>query len=86
MNNKLWDSYSLGIADDSFDETCGGGILDNLRGRCGGGITAWACTNAGEKSAVMTFNVPKTCSAEDVENAVHAASGDQDLWLDCGQA
>ena len=41
VNNNLWYSYTISLLDDrSIDDSCGGGFLDNLCGRRGGGVTA----------------------------------------------
>ena len=84
VDNAAYLSYTLNLIDDkSIDTSCGGGFLDNLRGRCGQGITAWGCNYVGDTGATMSWNVPETCSVNDVQDAINAASQGQDLKLTC---
>ena len=84
VDNSVFNSYTVNLLNDKdIDSTCGAGFLDNLRGRCGGGITAWACNYTTGKGAQLQFNVPLTCSTDDVSDAINAASQSQNLKLDC---
>ena len=71
-------SYVITLTDDrSIDDTCGGGILDNVRGRCGGGgaVTGWGCNYVGPTGASMSFDVGIGCNGGDVAAAILAAGG-----------
>ena len=69
-------SFDIYLTDDrSIDKTCGGGILDNIRGRCGGVVSGWSCDYQGSTGAHMWFSVALTCSDADVAAALHAAGG-----------
>ena len=75
--------------DSKYDtEGCGAGFLDNFRGRCGV-ITDWTCNIGDDDSANMVFFTSDFCSANDITQAVSAATYDAVPALQCyltGQA
>ena len=66
---------------------CGGGFLDNFRGRCGV-ISNWGCTFVGaeETTAMLYFATSVFCTAYDITAAIGAASYGGIPNMDCQPA
>lgn len=67
--------------DPYYNKQCGGGCLDNIRGRCGV-VTSWECSRDGNNRGHMTFFTSIGCTDYDMTQALHACTkGEQ--TIDC---
>ncbi|KAF4302221.1 hypothetical protein GTA08_BOTSDO09653 [Botryosphaeria dothidea] len=68
-----WDVYLDNDA--SYNKQCGGGCLDNIRGRCGV-VTDWGCERNGG-TAHMHFSTGSGCTNYDMTQALKACTKGQ---------
>jgi hypothetical protein len=61
------------VKDTQYNKQCGGGCLDNLRGRCGA-ITMWGCSRNSDGGARYEFDTTDFCSDYDVTQAMLACT------------
>lgn len=70
--------------DANYNKQCGGGCLDNIRGRCTT-VTDWGCSRDDAGQAYMHFLTPAGCSDYDMTQALKACTkGEQ--TIDCSYA
>ncbi|GME34945.1 uncharacterized protein LTHEOB_11506 [Neofusicoccum parvum] len=76
---NLWNVYLDNDAD--YNKQCGGGCLDNIRGRCTN-VTDWKCERDSAGQAHMNFLTPSGCSNWAMTQALKACTkGEQ--TIDC---
>ncbi|EKG12648.1 hypothetical protein MPH_10237 [Macrophomina phaseolina MS6] len=72
--------WAVNIDNDSaYNKQCGGGCLDNIRGRCGV-VTDWGCERNGLDTGLYRFKTSAFCSLNDMTQALHACTG---LTINC---
>ncbi|GME65739.1 hypothetical protein GTA08_BOTSDO09653 [Neofusicoccum parvum] len=70
----VYATWSIYLDNDAtYNKQCGGGCLDNIRGRCGD-VTDWGCTRDSAGTAHYTFNTVSGCTNYDMTQALHACS------------
>lgn len=65
--------------DAAHNKQCGGGCLDNIRGRCGA-VTGWRCERNTAGTGIYHFSTSAFCTLNDMTQALHACSG---LTINC---
>ncbi|EOD43882.1 hypothetical protein GTA08_BOTSDO09652 [Neofusicoccum parvum] len=67
--------------DAAYNKQCGGGCLDNIRGRCGV-VTSWACGRDDAGTATYHFYTTSGCTPYDMTQALHACTK---MTIDCSK-
>lgn len=77
---KQWNVY---LDNDAYyNKQCGGGCLDNIRGRCGSIVTGWGCDRDANGQAHMSFMTPAGCSNWAITQALNACTK-KEQTIDC---
>ncbi|MCJ1337946.1 hypothetical protein MMC09_003230 [Bachmanniomyces sp. S44760] len=83
-DHGIWRDWTVNIPHDAkYDQDCGRGFLDNLRGDCGV-ISSWKCDfdPQDQTTAVLNFATDAGCDSSKVQKAIGQASGN-DLTISC---